>query len=386
MRRVFLIQTWTALQFGTMVCFHASSTDAAVPPSQPSSSSYLKRSTNSAGNLPHFVAGLNSLRRGDREHAKQQLDKAIENMNGVFGLGHSAKQARSYTGEEAKKFFLGESHERSFACLLRGLLYLDDNELDNARACFKSASFHDIDIKAKPPVSDMFLAEYLDYKLLAAQAGSHSVLPTDFKETFRNFPAIDLGENCHIVVEVGSAPVKRAFGQHKHILAYDIKYPWFQGLEVTVNAKTVAVCPPEDFLYHATSRGSRDMDKILALKSQMKTVSGTTGDAALLSAAAIAASDSDALGVALIVGGVGLVLKGISAIGNPAVDTRYWTNQPRFLWYSAAAAHVGTNSLKLSFKDKFGDPVHQIKTNFVIQPTSEKRHHFLFLSAVGNEY
>ncbi len=375
------------MQVGVLVCFCVPSTKAADAASKSSSARATSRQpTNSAGNLTHFVSGLHALRRGDREYAKQQLDNAIENIDGVFGRGPSARQARSYTGEEAKKFFLGESHERAFACLLRGLLYLGDSELDNARACFKSASFHDIDIKAKPPVSDLFLAEYLDWKLAAVQAGTHSVLPTDFKETFRNFPPVDLSEKFHIVVEVGSPPIKRAFGQHDHILGYETKYPWFQGLEVKVNTKPVAVCPPEDFFYHATSRGSRDMDRILARKSQIKAATGSIGDAALVSAAAMAVSDSDNLGAALVVGGVGLALKGISAIGKATVDTRYWTNQPRFLWYSAAVANAGTNSLELSFKDKFGDSVHTIHTNFVLYPTGANRHHILFLSAVGHEY
>jgi hypothetical protein len=337
------------------------------------------------GNLPHMISAMDAIRRGDHAPAKRELDIAIRNIEGVFGLSDSGRKARSYSVEESRKFFLGESHERVLVFLLRGFLYLDDNDLDNARACFKSASFHDLDLKATPPVSDVFLAEYMDVHLASVAALTP---PQSFADNIpTGFPASSLQNNLHLLIETGHAPAKRAFGSHRHILGYEARYQWFQGLEIRCNAAPVTVAPPEDFYYHATSRGSRDMDRILARKAQIKDATSVAGDAALVSASALLVSGSDDLGAVLVVGGVGLVLKGISALGKTAVDTRYWTNQPRFLWYASCVGQPGTNRLELRFQDKFGDTVRTIQTNLVLQPsTTPGRQAFFFLSAKDYEY
>ncbi len=324
------------------------------------------------------------MRRGDRELAKHGLDMAIRNIEGVFGLSDSGRKARSYSVEESRKLFLGESHERVLAYLLRGFLYLDDDEMDNARACFKSASFHDLDLKADPPVSDVFLAEYMDIHL-----GSLMVEVSKWPDTGSTpsgFPPFNPKNNLHLLIETGHAPAKQALGSHRHILGYEARYQWFQNLIIRCNSTPITVPPPEDFYYHATSRGSRDMDKILVRKAQIKDATSVAGDAALVSASALLVSGSDDLGVVLVVGGVGLALKGISALGKTAVDTRYWTNQPRLLWYATCNAPIGTNHLEFQFHDKFGDTVCTIRTNVVLHPTPERRQSFFFLSAKDYEY
>jgi hypothetical protein len=338
------------------------------------------------GNLPHFITAMEALRQDDRDLAKRELDAAIRNIEGVFGLGESGQKARGYTVQESRKFFLGESHERVLAFLIRGFLYLGDNELDNARACFKSASFHDLDLKAKPPVSDVFLAEHMEARLAAIQDGPANSTPAVANDQLTGFPPLNPQANLHLLIETGHAPVKQAYGHHGHILGYEARYQWFQGLEVHCNATRAEVAPPEDFYYHATSRGSRDMDRIVARKAQIKDATSMAGDAALVSASALMVSGSDDLGAVLIVGGVGLALKGISAMGKAAVDTRYWTNQPRFLWYATAIALPGTNTLELRFQDKFGDAVCTIKTNVVLHPSAAATPHFFFLSAREHEY
>src|SRR5262249_40123700 len=53
-----------------------------------------------------------AMRRGEFAEAKQYLDDALARLGGIYGKDNSAKQARSYFHEEAKKTFIGEPYER----------------------------------------------------------------------------------------------------------------------------------------------------------------------------------------------------------------------------------------------------------------------------------
>ena len=61
-----------------------------------------------------------------------------------------------------KKTFIGEPYERSMAYFYRGVIYWMDGELDNARACFKSAEFEDSDAENEEYTGDWVLPDYLD--------------------------------------------------------------------------------------------------------------------------------------------------------------------------------------------------------------------------------
>ena len=93
--------------------------------------------------LWEYRVGLVALRRGDYDEARRQFDEAITRIGGIYTSDAEARKARSYFHEEARKTFIGEPYERVMAYYYRGVLYWMDGEIDNARACFRSAQFQD---------------------------------------------------------------------------------------------------------------------------------------------------------------------------------------------------------------------------------------------------
>jgi tetratricopeptide (TPR) repeat protein len=103
-----------------------------------------------------------AMRRGQFDVAKPLLDDALLTLGGVYGKDAEARKARGLFNKEARKTFIGEPYERSMAYFYRGVLYWRDGELDNARACFRSAEFEDSDAENKEYKGDWVLPDYLD--------------------------------------------------------------------------------------------------------------------------------------------------------------------------------------------------------------------------------
>src|SRR5688500_699426 len=88
--------------------------------------------------LWQYRAGLALMRRGEFGDAERMFDDALLRVGSIMQGDKSAKKARGYFHEEAKKTFLGEPYERVMAYFYRGILYWMDGEPDNARACFRN--------------------------------------------------------------------------------------------------------------------------------------------------------------------------------------------------------------------------------------------------------
>src|SRR6266404_2971587 len=86
-----------------------------------------------------------AMRQGKFDMAKRLLDDALLTIQGIYGPDPEARKARGYFHAEARKTFIGEPYERAMAYFYRGVLYWMDGQLDNARACFRSAQFEDSD-------------------------------------------------------------------------------------------------------------------------------------------------------------------------------------------------------------------------------------------------
>ena len=63
----------------------------------------------------------------------------------LSGPNKEAAKARRLFRNESDKPFVGEPYERAMAYFYRGIIYWRDGEMDNARACFRSAEFEDSD-------------------------------------------------------------------------------------------------------------------------------------------------------------------------------------------------------------------------------------------------
>src|SRR5436189_425728 len=112
--------------------------------------------------LWEYRTAVVAMRRGQFAEAKPLLDDALVTLGGIYGPDKEAKRARGYFSPEAKKTFIGEPYERVMAYYYRGILYWFDGELDNARACFRSAQIMDGDAENKSYASDYVLLDYLD--------------------------------------------------------------------------------------------------------------------------------------------------------------------------------------------------------------------------------
>src|SRR5207249_2823675 len=112
--------------------------------------------------LWEYRAAAAAMRRGQFAEAKPLLDDALVTLGGIYGPDKEARRARGYFSPETKRTFIGEPYERVMAYYYRGILYWFDGELDNARACFRSAQIMDSDAENKSYASDYVLLDYLD--------------------------------------------------------------------------------------------------------------------------------------------------------------------------------------------------------------------------------
>ena len=82
--------------------------------------------------------------KGDWREALSTWSAALENIE-LFFDPKSEKKALSLFGAEAQKVYKGEPYERVMLCLLSGLIYLEQDDADNALAMFKNAILHGYD-------------------------------------------------------------------------------------------------------------------------------------------------------------------------------------------------------------------------------------------------
>jgi len=95
------------------------------------------------------------LAEGDIDRAKRTFREAHTLME-VLDPQSEAK-ALSLFGSESQKFYRGDPYERAMNCLLLGVLFLRDHDVDNALACFNSGILCDSEVPNDEFKSDFFL-------------------------------------------------------------------------------------------------------------------------------------------------------------------------------------------------------------------------------------
>ncbi len=303
-----------------------------------------------------------AMRQGKFDVAKPLLDDALLTLGGVFGKDAEARKSRSLFQSESRKTFIGEPYERSMAYFYRGVIYWRDGELDNARACFRSAEFEDSDAESKAYKGDWVLPDYLDGFATAKLAG-------DGKEAFErakknskniNLPDYNPKANVLFVVEFGPGPVKYATGQYREELRIRARSSSIVAARIKSGTVNLPVAPCDDVNFQATTRGGRVMDHILANKAVFKKTTDAVGDAAILSGAILAGAGhrqhnaADEVGLGLLL--AGLASKLASAATTPEADTRTWDNLPQFITYAMMSLPAGTHEVTVEFLEA-GDKV-----------------------------
>src|SRR5438477_4559386 len=163
-----------------------------------------------------------AMRRGQFTDAKQLLDDALVTLGGIYGPDKDAKRARGYFSPEARKTFIGEPYERVMAYYYRGILYWIDGELDNARACFRSAQVMDSDTENKTYSSDYVLLDYLDGLATTKLGGdgSDALKRAAGESRMAKPPECDPGANVLFFVEFGNGPAKYATCEYAEQLRF----------------------------------------------------------------------------------------------------------------------------------------------------------------------
>ena len=300
-----------------------------------------------------------ALRRGMYGEAKPPLDDALLTVGGIYANVPEAKRARSYFHEEARKTFLGEPYERVMAYYYRGILYWRDGELDNARACFRSAQIQDADTENKEYSSDYALLDYLDGLATTKLGGDGSDALKRAKSLCKLAvpPDYDPHANVLFFLDYGASPTKCATGEYHEQLRFLPGHSVAREVMINVDGRLAAhVGPYDDLTYQATTRGGRVMDYILGNKAVFKKSTDVAGDVALISGAVLATDRrTDEAGLGLLA--FGLLSKIVSATTRPAADVRAWDNLPQYLSFAAVSLPPGPHVATAEFLDERRQPI-----------------------------
>lgn len=281
--------------------------------------------------------GLAALELGDMDTARSAFDEALLRIESVFSDSETAAEARSLWYAESVKDFKGEPYERAMAFFYRGLIDIWDGDYENARAMFKSGLQQDAFAEEEQNRSDfvlhMFMIGWCAQLLGDFSAADEAYAQiSEFRPDFVKPPR---DHNALIILETGSSPRKYADGPELSELRFsrgarlDAQRVWVEG---------GTAYPMEDIYWQASTRGGRQIDKIVKGKAEFKeqqAVMGKTltqvGLATMAAGSRHGKNDREAKGAKIagaILTLIGLTQMAVSANVDARADVRYWDNLP----------------------------------------------------------
>ena len=310
--------------------------------------------------LNDMEIGARSFWAGQYEQAKPALDDAIARIEAVYAKNPEATKARSLWYDEAVKPFKGEPYERVMAYYYRGLLYLHDGDYENARAAFRSGQLQDAFAEEQQNQCDFAVMFFLeawashlnhDYDLRDETLARLKTLRPDF-------PGIGAHDDTLVLVETGSAPRKLGDGAEHAFFVYRRGKGFSETRAVLVApGGEQPIYPMEDVFWQASTRGGRQVDRILNGKVQFQE-SVTALSTTLMTGAQIAMGVQELGGggtagtVAGVLGGVGALSYLIASNAKPTADTRTWTSLPDTIHVmTLPSSGAVTTGLAVRFKD-----------------------------------
>lgn len=330
--------------------------------------------------LHAMQAGLRALRLGYGDLAREALDQAIAEVEALQEGTAQARRAKSRFVGEREKWFKGEHYERSALYFYRGLIYLMDEDFDNAAASFKRAQIEDITGDDAPDFAGDWLAAEWGLALASVKAGR----PADAAEARRRaggfarrvpdaaWPVADV--DTLVVVEAGRAPWKSRGGKFGEQLVITERASAVAAVEVAAVKQPVL----EDIYHQASTRGTRQVDYILGEKASFKE---DTGNAALgLGVAAVAAAQTRTDEGAIAAGVLGLAALGTaiaSAATQPEADIRSWDVLPAAVFM--VALRTGGAALEVRGLDGSGQLVNRAEVAGVGQNSGQKAWRVVFV-------
>ena len=324
--------------------------------------------------LWQYRTAVTALRRGNYAEAERLFDEALDRIESIYGADASAKKARSYFSEEAKKTFIGEPYERVMAYFYRGVLYWMNGEPDNARACFRTALLLDADLEEDGYAADYALLEYLEGLASVKLGSSGDDAYQRAQEVFDRgtLPEYVAEANTLVFLEFGQGPTKYATGDYNEQLRFRAGRSIAHGAWLNVANKKIRILPIDDLNYQATTRGGRVMDHVLENKAVFKSATDNFGNAALMSGVIVGSHrGSQEVGLGLVA--AGLLSKVVSAATTPRADTRSWENLPQYISFTALDLPPGPHTATVEFTDGAGNvlPTMTKTVEFTVTPGGE---------------
>jgi tetratricopeptide (TPR) repeat protein len=280
--------------------------------------------------LNDMEIGARAFWRADYATAKTALDEAIGRIGAVFAGDPNAAKARKLWYDEGSKDFKGEPYERAMAFLYRGLIYLHDGDYENARAAFRQGQMQDAFAEEQQFRSDFALLIFLE--AWASHLNGDEELRDQALQVLGKlrpeFPGIGKADDTLVLAETGFAPRKLGDGaDHAYFVYRRGKNIAENQAEIVRPTGAARAFPMEDIFYQASTRGGRQIDRILQGKAELKQNTGSVGsfiaDGSVVASYFVGAND----GVA-IAGGVAGVLLLVSSNAKPQADTRAWSSLP----------------------------------------------------------
>ena len=315
--------------------------------------------------LNQMEIGARAFWKGDYATAKPALDDAIMRIDAVFADSETAAKARKLWYDEGSKDFKGEPYERAMVFLYRGLIYLHDGDYENARAAFRRGLMQDAFAEEDQNRSDFALLLYLD--AWASHVNGDDDLAEEtlgqLKKLRPDFGGFGQKDDTLVLAETGQAPRKLGDGASHAYFVYRRGKPILENqVQVLHGAAALQAYPMEDIFYQASTRGGREIDKILAGKAQFKATTGGVGSfladtsVALSSNSAAFSANGDYGGAVAAVGVVSGVLLIVSSSTKPQADVRTWSSLPDTVHVLTLAS--GGKALQLGARFlKAGTPV-----------------------------
>lgn len=280
--------------------------------------------------LNQMEIGARAFWRDDRAASNAALDDAIGQIGAVFASDPNAAKARQLWYDEGSKTFKGEPYERAMVFLYRGLGYLRDGDFENARAAFRQGQMQDAFAEESQNRTDFALLVFLE-AWASHQNGDEDLRDQaleQLKALRPDFPGIGKDDNVLVLAETGYSPRKLGDGlDHSFFVYRRGKNIAEDGAEIVRGDQGVRAYRMEDIYWQASTRGGREVDRILQGKAQFKAGTGSVGSALADGVNAYTDVAGTSTGAAAV-GAVAGVFLIVSSSTKPKADVRYWSSLP----------------------------------------------------------
>ena len=333
---------------------------------------------------------------GDWGQAEKYAELASSRVN-IFLAGEKGERdALSLLGQEKKKAFKGEPHERAMVDFYLGLLRYRRGEYEGALNAFLSAMAKDRGVY-KLPVEKrnakregdnaetvIYSSDYATFAFLAANCCQHIDEPEEAARYLGEAKSIrpemaplfdrgmDPASNVLMVIEGGRAPYKVQTGERGAVLGYrraggaDVR-------SVRVSGKDAAFGKTDDLYAQATTLGSRAVDDLNRTKATRQDALKAAGFATAVAGGVIAvvgnANRNRNLEAAGLIGvgvGVATLIIAETAI-DPSADIRAWSTLPEDLYLAVGYAPPGEATVEINAGGDYGNDQSQRWTNVPIE-------------------